>query len=101
MSRALRGGLYRLLMIATANLHRPTLLPIITPPPPRLQEDSWLWSADSDGDESDTDAGEIEQRASNAETSVISGIALVRKPLPTDSLGDKEKFITSKYIHKR
>lgn len=58
-------------------------------------EDSWLWSADSDGEEEVVDAPTLEQRASLA--SVPSGGTQERKPRPSDALAVKEKYIQLKY----
>jgi len=65
-----------------------------------LQEDSWLWSADSDGEDTEVDAPTLEQRASLASTAPPTPVSTVRKPSASDSLPVKEKYIHSKYVNR-
>mmetsp|Transcript_18510 Transcript_18510/g.51848 ORF Transcript_18510/g.51848 Transcript_18510/m.51848 type:complete len:859 (-) Transcript_18510:217-2793(-) len=68
------------------------------------QEDSWLWSADSDGEDSEVDPRALERTASIASASGSAALAeAAAEPKPThmDSLSVKEKYITAKYVDKR
>lgn len=72
-----------------------------------MQDDSWLWSAESDTEESEVDRSTLGPGASLAASSASSVLPLanleepVKKPMPGDGLAVKDKYITAKYIEKR
>uniref|UniRef100_A0A061R5X4 Arf-GAP with coiled-coil, ANK repeat and PH domain-containing protein n=1 Tax=Tetraselmis sp. GSL018 TaxID=582737 RepID=A0A061R5X4_9CHLO len=61
------------------------------------QEDTWLWSADSDGEDEVADSA-IMSRDTLADA---GGLRATCKPSAGDGLAEKEKFAVAKYIDRR